>query len=223
MPYDYLNHQRQQPSYMSQVYGDFQQAGSTIWDMAKTSGSKLGGLLTAGSSLMSGPVGIGLGLLTQGLSAFSSMKQAEEEVSMLGNQISDVKDAQSALSESFEQNKGLAREQYQEDVGKLSYSATNNLFDILQSGESGAGKTGLATSGSVTQNVDRKNQIVRDQYKFGMTDLESNLGKSLMDLTDRYESQQSDLQSELKRLQYARGQARGRTGLGGFTRAFIGA
>jgi len=200
----------------------------SIFDIAGKVGTA--GSMMAGSSMMGGlgsammgPPGLLLAGGLAGLNAFSSMNQAEEEVDILGNQISSLKGAQSSLDESYGQKKGLATDKYSEQLEQLSYGAGQSLYDISTQGSQAAGRTGMARSGTVETNIERARGTVRDKFGFEQTGLESMLGESLMNIEEWYGAQSSDLSTQMEGLKYQKEQAQSRTGLGGFVKSFLGA
>jgi len=172
---------------------------------------------------MSNPLMLGIGVGLAGFNAFSSMNQAEEEVDILGNQISSIKDAQGSLDVSYGQKKGLAADKYSEQLEQLSYGTGQSLYDISQQGSQATSRTGLARSGTVESSIARARGSVRDKFGFQKTGLESVLGESLMNIEEWYGGMSSDLSTQMEGLQYQRKQARSRTGFGGFVKSFLGA
>lgn len=195
----------------------------SILDSAVQVGSA-GSAGSVGSMLgMSNPAMLGVGAVLAGINAFSSMNQAEEEVDILGNQISSLGEAQSSLTDAYGQKKGLAADKYSEQLGQLSHSTGQSLYDISTQGSQAAGKTGLAKSGAVESSIGKARGDVRDKFGFQQTGLESMLGESLMNIEEWYGSQSSELDTQMEGLKYQKKQAQSRTGLGGFAKSFLGA
>ncbi len=179
---------------------------------------------SAGSLLgMSNPLMLGLSVGMAGISAFSSMKQAEDEVDILGNQISSLKESQGYLDESYGVKKELATDKYTEQLGAVSYSTGQSLYDISTQGNQAISSTGLATSGTIDTNIARARDKVRDKFGFEKTGLENMLGESLLNIEEWYGASSSDLSTQMESLTYQKKQAQSRTGLGGFFKAFVGA
>ena len=178
--------------------------------------------LLFGTAAASNPVTLALAGGMAGLSAYSSTQQADEELGFINEQISGLSDARKAMEENRLSELDIAKSHYSEGMGELSYATGQSLMDVMKQGEFVAGSTGLAYSGTVSENLESARGKIRKQFGFQQTGLENILGEKLMGIEERFGAQMGDLEAELEGLQYQRKQAKGRTGVGGFFKSFIG-
>ena len=168
------------------------------------------GLFGAGSSLISTAMPY-LALGGMALGAITKRNQAFKQRDYIRDQQKQLATAGKSLEDVYGKKMGIFQEQFGEQLGQATYGAGESLFDVQQSGETLAGKTGLSYSGTVQRGLKRAREKVRKQFGFTKTGLENILGGQIMGLEEWKSGEEDRLKAEQQRLSYELKQAESAT------------
>jgi hypothetical protein len=149
----------------------------------------------------------GLALLGGAAMGGAGRHKAQQQKSYIRSQQADLLKAGQSLEDLYGQKMGIYQEQFGEQLGQSTYGAGTSLFDVQQSGESVAGRTGLSYSGTVQRGLKRARETVRKQFGFTKTGLENILGGQIMGLEEWKAGEEDRLSSEQERLSFELKQA----------------
>lgn len=164
------------------------------------------GAFGVGSTLMSTAMpylALG-GMIAGGIAGHQSAQRQEDYIR---SQQSQLLKAGQSLQELYGKKLGIYQEQFGEQIEQAGYGAGKSLFDIRESGESVAGRTGLSYSGTVQRGLKSARETVRKEFGFTKTGLENILGGQVMGLEEWKAGEEDRLSSEQERLSFELRQA----------------
>jgi len=170
-------------------------------------GTYLGMMATGGAMAAAAPWVAGAALISGISSGYAGHQSAERQKSYIRSQQSQLLKAGQSLEDLYGKKMGIYQEQFGEQLGQATYGAGESLFDVQQSGETLAGRTGLSYSGTVQRGLKRAREKVRKQFGFTKTGLENILGGQIMGLEEWKAGEEDRLRSEQERLSFELKQA----------------
>ena len=197
-----------------------QAVGSGLSASALASGSGVAGL-----AAMASPIGwavAGLGILGSIGGASSKRKAAQERMGYIGQQQKSLEMALGQVGQIAEQKIDIAEDIHGERYEQASYGAGQSLYDITVQGGTAAQRSGLATSGTVQQMLERGQSGVRAGFGFEQRNLRSALGEKLMGIEEYRAGEEGRIMAEQQRLAYEMKKAKREASSGGFLTSLFG-
>tara|TARA_Y100001938_G_C8090200_1_gene434559 strand:- start:2179 stop:2787 length:609 start_codon:yes stop_codon:yes gene_type:complete len=179
--------------------------------------SQLAGL----GGLAGGPVTMGLGLLTGGIQAIGSAKQAWEQIGIIDNQISDAQASKQDLVNLHQQNLDIAEDRYDTSVTNLAYGTGSSLYDAFRGVENVKAKTGFATVGPGYTGEDRVESKIRRAHDVSYEGMVDKYGQEIERLEDQHSKGVAEVDMQIRQLQDARREQKKKTGWGGAFRSMF--
>ena len=129
-------------------------------------------------------VGAGIGAVVGGVSGFVSdlagWSAAGQEEDYLGSELDTLNQSLSDLTGLGTIRRGIELEKFEEKKEQLAFGTQMSLGDVLESYNRATQQTGLAQSGAVADQRKRAITQVRAEQDFGMQNLITTLGGTLM-------------------------------------------
>ena len=133
-------------------------------------------------------VGAGVGAVVGGVSGFVSdlagWSAAGEEASYLGSELDTLNQSLDDLTGLGTIRRGIELEKFEEKKTQLAFGTQTSLQDVLESYNRATQQTGLAQSGAVADQRKRAITQVKAEQDFGMKNLITTLGDTLMSADD---------------------------------------
>jgi hypothetical protein len=133
-------------------------------------------------------VGAGIGAVVGGVSGFVSdlagWSAASDEASYLGSELDTLNQSLDDLTGLGTIRRGIELEKFEEKKDQLAFGTQLSIQDILDSYNRATQQTGLVDSGVVADQRKRAITQVKAEQEFGMINLISTLGDTLMAADD---------------------------------------
>jgi len=146
-----------------------------------TAGAAIGTMIAPGVGTT---IGAGVGAVVGGVSGFVSdlagWSAAGQEEAYLGSELDTLNQSLSDLTGLGTIRRGIELEKFEEQKEQLAFGTQMSLQDVLESYNRATQQTGLAQSGAVADQRKRAITQVRAEQDFGMQNLITTLGDTLM-------------------------------------------
>jgi len=154
--------------------------GGTI--SGATSGAATGA--TIGTAFGQPAIGAAVGGVVGGVGGFISdlagWGAAADEEAYLGSELDTLNQSLADLTGLGTARRGIELEKFEEKKKQLAFGTQLSLHDVLESYQKAVGQTGLADSGAVADQRKRAITQVKAEQDFGMINLITTLGDTLM-------------------------------------------
>ena len=146
-----------------------------------TAGAAIGTMIAPGVGTT---IGAGVGAVVGGVSGFVSdlagWSAAGQEEAYLGSELDTLNQSLADLTGLGTIRRGIELEKFDEQKKQLAFGTQLSLEDVLESYQKAVGQTGLVDSGAVADQRKRAITQVKAEQDFGMINLISTLGDTLM-------------------------------------------
>ncbi len=146
-----------------------------------TAGAAIGTMIAPGVGTT---IGAGVGAIVGGVSGFVSdlagWSAAADEEAYLGSELDTLNQSLADLTGLGTIRRGIELEKFEEQKEQLAFGTQMSLQDVLESYNRATQQTGLAQSGAVADQRKRAITQVRAEQDFGMQNLITTLGDTLM-------------------------------------------